>query len=380
MTAQITDRLERWRAFVGGEGTDRYMFHVNFPLLERETETLARPHLWPDKVNERIEWAWSTYEVMCRKAALVDDDRVPCLNNATGTEIFAEAFGCPVHRPDDNIPFALPLVQSAAEADALRKPELSGSSLAYLFDIADELYRRGGPESVMKPVDIQSPMDIVALIWDKSDLFMAMIESPESVKALAEKVRLLMVDFFSEWFRRYGTTFVSHFPDYVMHGGITMSVDEVGAVSEEMFDEFFRPELISLADTFGGLGIHCCADARHQWKNFKALPGLKVMNHVRPPTRGAEYLTDSMRFYGDTFVQAPGWVPDCAPETWPDHLPEGTRIAFEAQAKDVAEAASLAARLQERRDDSITDAKVKVLSLCAMKCRARSAAGATPSG
>jgi hypothetical protein len=349
MTTQIADRLERWRAFVDGKGGTGFMFHVNFPLLEREAEVLARPQLWPDKVKERIEWAWSLYELMCRKAALVDDDRVPYLNNGTGTEIFAEAFGCRVHRPDDNIPFALPLVCSAAEADALRKPELSGSSLTYLFDIADELRRRGGPGAVMKLVDVQSPMDIVALIWDKSDLFTAMIESPESVKALADKVRLLMVDFFTEWFDRYGTTFVSHCPDYVMHGGLTMSVDEVGSVSEEMFSEFFRPELISLTETFGGLGIHCCADARHQWKNFRELPGLKVMNHIRPPTRGAEYLSDSMRFYGDKFVQAPGWAPDCAPEKWPDHLPAGTRIAFEAQAKDAAAAAALAVKLQERR-------------------------------
>ena len=83
---------------------------------------------------------------MCKKAELVDDDRVPYLSNVTGTEIFAEAFGCKVHRPEDNMPFALPLVRSAAEADKITVPDLSTSSLAYLFDIADELYRRGGPQ------------------------------------------------------------------------------------------------------------------------------------------------------------------------------------------------------------------------------------------
>lgn len=279
------ERLARWNSFVEG-GNGSFMFHVSFPLPDAEAELPPEPPLWPDRVQERIERRWSEYQLLLRKAKLVDDDHVPYLNNVTGTEIFAEAFGCKVHRPNDNNPFALPQIHSAAEAEVIRTPDLSTSSLAYLFDIADELYRRAGPDAIMKPVDIQSPMDIVALIWEKADLFCAMLEAPETVKALADKVRTLLVSFFDEWFSRYGTTFIAHYPDYVMHGGITMSVDEVGALSPEMFQEFFRDELVSLADHFGGLGIHCCADARHQWGNFLELPGLKVMNHNVPPRAG----------------------------------------------------------------------------------------------
>lgn len=82
-------------------------------------------------------------------------------------------------------------------------PDLSTCSLAYLFDIADELHRRGGPNAAMKPVYIQSPMDIVALIWEKEDLFCAMVETPDTVKAVAEKVRTLLVSFFDEARYRY---------------------------------------------------------------------------------------------------------------------------------------------------------------------------------
>ncbi len=353
----IDDRLARWNSFVEG-GTGSFMFHVNFPLPELESQLPPAPPLWPDKAAERIERRWGEYEIMSRKAELVVDDRVPYISNVTGTEIFAEAFGCDVHRPDDTNPFALPLVHSAAEADRIRAPELSTSSLAYLFDIADELYRRGGAGTVMKPVDIQSPMDIVALIWDKQDLFCAMIETPEAVKALAEEVRTLFVAFFDEWFDRYGTTFVAHYPDYVMHGGITMSVDEVGAINPQMFQEFFRGELACLADHFGGLGIHCCADARHQWDNFRQLPGLKVMNHNVPPTRDARrYFLDALRCYGDSVVQMPiGWTPDGAADTWPMQFPGGTRVVFQVQAEDASTAAAIATRLQHVRgepDESI---------------------------
>lgn len=346
----IKERLTRWKSFVeGSSGT--FMFHVNCPLPDGEASLSPAPPLWPDKVKDRIESRWVAYEIMCRKAELVDDDRVPYLSNVTGTEIFAEAFGCKVHRPHDTNPFALPLIHSAAEADRIKTPDLSTSSLAYLFDIADELYRRGGPDAVMKPVDIQSPMDIVALIWEKTDLFCAMIDTPATVKSLADKVRTLLVSFFDEWFSRYGKTFVAHYPDYVMHGGITMSVDEVGALNTEMFREFFRDELITLGEHFGGLGIHCCADARHQWGNFRELAGLKVMNHNPPPTRNArEYLLDAVRFYGKRVAQVPvGWTPDGPPDTWPGQFPEGTRTVFDVPAKDATSAASIASRMQELR-------------------------------
>ena len=200
--------------------------------------------------------------------------------------------------------------------------------------------------------NVQSPMDIVALIWDKADLFAAMIDTPDAVSALAEKVRALLVAFFDEWFRRYGTTFVAHYPDYVMNGGITMSVDEVGAVSDELFRTFFRDELSALSKHFGGIGIHCCADARHQWGNFRDLPGLKLINHNLPPTRQAqEYLPDALGFYGAKVAQMPiGWTPDGPPESWPAQFPEGSRVVFEVQAEDMDRAAAIAERLQGVRE------------------------------
>ena len=350
--SDLKERLARWSSFMNGDTTPGFMFHINFPLPEPESQLPPPAPLWPDMASQRIERRWAEYELMCRKSELVRDDRVPYLSNMTGTEVFAEAFGCRVHRPDDTNPFALPLIHTAAEADRLKVPELATSSLAYLFEIADELYRRGGPDALMKPVDFQSPMDVVSLIWDKSDLFLAMVDAPDPVRALSEKVRGLIVAFCDEWFGRYGTTFVAHFPDYVMTGGITMSVDEVGAVSDEMFGTFFRDELVALSERFGGIGIHCCADARHQWSNFRDIPGLKLINHNAPPTRVArDYVQDSLRFYGPGVAQMPhGWTPDGPPETWPAQFPEGCRPVFEVKAKDAAQAAAIAENLQKVRE------------------------------
>jgi len=346
----IEARKDRWREFVRHGAPPGFMFLVNYadPAIPRPLRVACQR----DKVAERIEWAWTLYEGQRRKAAWVHDDRLPYLSNVTGTEIFAEAFGCVVHYPEDNKPFALPCVSTPAEADALRVPELSTSSLAYLFDIADELRRRGGPDALIKPVDIQSPMDIAALIWDKGAFYPAMLDAPDAVRALAAKVRTLLMGFMDEWFRRYGTEYIAHYPDYLMCGGITLSEDEIGAVSAEMFDTFFREELVALSEHYGGLGIHCCADARHQWENLASLPGLRVLNLCKPPTRsGEEYTRPAYDFFDGSIVQMHhGWTPAGPPASWPAQYPAGRRVVLQVDADNRDEAIRIADELNAVRE------------------------------
>ena len=349
VTSPIEQRKERWRQFLRPDSEPGFLFHVDYE--DPDLPAPALPPKWPDHVQERVEWAWRTYEIQAEKAGWVDDDRVPYLSNVTGTEIFAEAFGCHVQRPDDTNPFAIPFVHTPAEADALRVPDVSTSSLAYLFDIADELRRRGGADVPLKPVDIQSPMDIVALIWDKVDLYIAMVESPEAVRTLAAKVRGVFVAFMDEWFRRYGTEYIAHYPDYFMSGGITLSEDEIGVVSCGMFDEFFRDELVRLSKHFGGIGIHCCADAGHQWRNLKCIPGLRLLNLVKPPTRKPQdYIEPAYPFFGRDVVQMHGgFTPPGPPETWPDWFPPDCRVVFDCRAENRDGAIALSHKLQEHR-------------------------------
>ena len=320
---EIEARKERWRRFLtpGDPEAPAHMF-----LVRVAGDGPARPPLWPERKEERIEWAWQTYEKQLERAEWLCDDAVPCLQVSTGTEIFAEAFGCPVHRAEDNMPFALPKIGAAAEVTALRVPELSSSSLDYLFEIGDELRRRAGDEAVMRLIDVQSPMDIAALIWEKVGFMVAMVEAPEAVKELAAKVGELLKGFLDEWFRRYGTQYVAHYPDYFMEGGITVSEDEVGAVSSEMFAEFFRDELVALSERYGGIGVHCCAHAQHQWDHFKSLPGLRLLNLNQPHTVVAE----AYDFFDTGIAQMHhGYERRGGVEEWPGQHPTGRRIVFE---------------------------------------------------
>lgn len=334
----IAARMERWRRFFDMDVPSRGLFLVRY--VEGAPE---RPPLHPERKQERIEWAWRQYERHLGQAQWLDDDFVPYLDVVTGTEIFAEAFGCRVHRPHDDLPFARPLVERASEAARISVPDLGSTPLVLLFEIADELRRRAGNGALLKIVDIQSPMDISALIWDKNTFYSAILESPEAVKELAEKVTQLLAAFLDEWFSRYGEAFVAHYPDYYMPRGITLSEDEVGAVSEEMFVEFFLPELAGLSERYGGIGMHCCANARHQWTNFMKIPNLRLLNLVRPP----EEVRDACSFFADHVAQMHSWAGDGDPLSWPRQHPPGAHIVFEVPADTKEKAIALAAGLRE---------------------------------
>jgi hypothetical protein len=62
--------------------------------------------------------------------------------------------------------------------------------------------------------------------------------------------------------------------------GPWFSNDECGVLSVCMFEEFCLPEIIDISQTFGGLGMHCCADAEHQFESFKKIPNFYAFNRV----------------------------------------------------------------------------------------------------
>lgn len=333
---RIGDRKQRWVDFMNMDKPSGNVF-----LIDVADSIPQQPHLWPDKKNERIGWILEKYYIQMEQVQWLRDDMVPFLDCITGTEIFAECFGCEVFRPLDNTPFARPVIHNAVEVSRLKKPKLEDTSLMLLFDIADELRKRAGNDAVLRIPDVQSPMDISTLIWDKNDFYMALIDEPEAVKELSGMVKQLLIEFFDEWFSRYGREYIAHFPDYYMTGGLTVSEDEIGAVSEEMFDEFFLPELTDLSNHFGGFGMHCCANAGHQWKSFKKIPGLRLLNLVQP----REQIIKAYSFFADYVPQMHSWCGDGPAWTWVDQHPKEARVAIQVTAASRKEAMELSEKL-----------------------------------
>jgi hypothetical protein len=336
-TYGLEQRKQRWCDFLSMDKPAQHVFMIGV----EDGKVPARP--WPrwDNVPQRIEWAWDAYRRKMERMELYADDTVPFLHVYTGTEIYAEAFGCGVAYPEDNMPFARPLVDNAVDAAKIKVPRLEDTPLMRLLDIGDELRRRAGGKAVMGIVDIQSPMDIAAQIWDKNTFFIAMLECPEAVWELAGKVGELFCAFFDEWFRRYGRDFIAHYPSYYMPRGLTLSEDEVGSINVEVFLELFLPELVELSNRYGGLGMHCCATARHQWEHFLKIPDLRLLNLVH----NKEYLAEAYQFFGPHTAQMHCWCGDGEPEQWLRLYPPGARVVLQPTAKSEDDARRVSERL-----------------------------------
>jgi hypothetical protein len=336
----IAARKERWLNFYDMDRPAGHLFLVRcMPELEE------RP--WPhaDNLQARIEWALKKYQMQLEQLAWLDDDTIPFLDLFTGSEIFAAAFGCPVYYPPGDMPFTMPCIRSASEVSAVQIPGLDAPPIAALFAMAEELRRRAGSDALMHMVDMQSPMDVAAQIWDKTQFYPAMIQSPEAVRELADKVRVFQIRFLDEWFARFGREFIAHYPDYYMKSGISISEDEIGAVSGKMFNNFFLPEINALSERYGGIGINTSTYARHQWNNLKKIPALRLLNINQP----GDVLREAVPFFAETTAQWPVFPMHETAWNDPAQIPPGARVVIEVTANCKREAVERVSRLRESK-------------------------------
>jgi hypothetical protein len=188
------------------------------------------------------------------------------------------------------------LVETAGEADALLAPSLSAPPLARVFELGRLLRERLGPDVPINVPDMQSPFDIAALVWRKEALYMALVDSPDAVRRLVERCRRLLTDFLQAFMREFGECCLAHCPNAWAPPelGCWLSEDEAGSMSAAMFEEFCLPVLQGLSVEFGGLFVHCCADADHQYGNLRRIPNLRGLNRVftRDPHATIEAFAD----------------------------------------------------------------------------------------
>jgi hypothetical protein len=269
-----------------------------------------------------------------RWAALSDavgDDAVPFARLTTGTHIYAVCFGATPHFYPDNNPYAEACVACAAEADRLVEPVLENCRpLMRVMELAAAVRRELGPEVTLGPPDMQTGFDTACILWDKTDLLYAMIEQPEAVQRLAGKCGRLLRQFIAAYRREFPNSTFGHCPSTWTppECGPWVSNDECGVMSPEMFEQFCLPELVELSGQFGGLGMHCCANAQHQFELFRRIPNFYAFNRV--PTGVGWEKDNALAVLGGTDgpVMVPGWCSKEDVATLLSQAPPGTRFIF----------------------------------------------------
>ncbi|MBI4977617.1 MAG: hypothetical protein HZC28_09050 [Spirochaetes bacterium] len=286
-------------------------------------------------VTEWVPYFAENYRREIEMLESAGGDIVPQARASTATHIYAAAFGAKVHayRGMNTNPAAMPFITNGEEADRLEEPDIWKSPTLYrIFEMNRALQRELGHDVPLGPPDLQSGFDIMSQIWDKTDLFCSMVlpDKKEAVHRLNEKCARLLKKVIAELRKEFPTMQVCHCPGAWTppEMGPWLSNDECGEFGPDLFEEYCMPELVDLSTAFGGLGMHCCAKAEHQFENFMKIPNFYGFNRVASKnTRGYKAM---LEYFKD--ASAPvlvfGWLDDETTEWFIANAPEGVRCIF----------------------------------------------------
>lgn len=131
--------------------------------------------------------------------------------------------------------------------------------------------------------DLQGPMDVCELLWG-SDLFYALADTPDLVKAFLNLITETYIRFMRAWEaivppRENG--YAAHW-GLLIKGRIMLRDDSAMNLSPAMFDEFIAPYDRRLLAELGGGAIHFCGRGDHYIDRLPAMPGLHSVNLSQP--------------------------------------------------------------------------------------------------
>jgi hypothetical protein len=291
-----------------------------------------------------VDWHQRDYERRCELHRQVDDDTVPYVRIFTGTGFLANAFGCELHHYQGSPPAARPLLEDVDDFDKLLPASIESPGLARVLELAERLSEAMPGVPIGVP-DLQSPFGIAAIIWNKEDFLVSLLEEPEAVDELVQRCERLFIEFVDAFLQRVPNVQMCHCPSMWVppEYGVHLSEDEIGIIAPEQFERFALPSLIRLSQHYGGLWMHCCADADHQYDHFARIPNLRGLNRrfFHGPERCIEQFSDTALF-------SMGWTPDEQLLRMIEVAKPSSRFMFNLSGhKDMAEARARLLRLRE---------------------------------
>ncbi len=185
------------------------------------------------------------------------------------------------------------------------------------------------------------------MVWHKEDLFVALASEPEAVKRLVGRAERLLVRFLDRYLDELPNVNLCHSPRAWAPPelGMWLSEDEAGSISPAMFEEFCLPSLTRLSERYGGLFIHCCASAAHQYPSFGKIPNFRAWQRVFADEGGPKVALDA--FPETPFIVA--WTGEEDVHKLLEMAPPKARFLFNMPAQEsLDETKALYERLRER--------------------------------
>ena len=125
----------------------------------------------------------------------------------------------------------------------------------------------------------------------RSDLFIDLIDVPDLVHALLDRITETYIRFMREWEKIVPPRKGPHAHWGMLHKGrIMLRDDSAMNLSPEMFDEFIKPYDQRLLSELGGGAIHFCGRGDHYIDRFAQMNGVYAVNLTQPEYNDLEYV------------------------------------------------------------------------------------------
>jgi len=171
--------------------------------------------------------------------------------------------------------------------------------------------------------DTQGPMDLCELLWG-SDIFCALIEQPDRVRALLDLVTQTYCDFLHAWegVWPFGPCCNPHW-GMLIKGGIFLREDSCTNLSPEMVREFILPHDQRLLNEFGGGAVHFCGHGDHIIELLTAMEGVSAVNISQPELNDMETI---FRATADRGISLVGLAPTAVAQALESSRPLRGRV------------------------------------------------------
>jgi hypothetical protein len=134
--------------------------------------------------------------------------------------------------------------------------------------------------------DMQSPLNVICNMVDSTSIYLAMMDDPEDVRNLLDRVADLILDFTAEQQALIGEAMVrpGHgFPSARAFPSVGLSDDNIVMLSCEMYSEIAAPSFNRIGSALGGSTFHSCGNWADKIGAVKKLGNLFMVDGAFSP-------------------------------------------------------------------------------------------------
>jgi hypothetical protein len=199
-----------------------------------------------------------------------------------GIGTVASAFGADYIWKAKQSPAIRPKFGSVKEALDYTPAAVSQTHIgSHTLDMIDYFLDKTDGRIPISLTDTQSPLNIAGNIVEMTSFFIEMLDNPQAVKTLLNRLSELLVEFTHEQIRRIGNALGRPGHGYSScrcFEGLGMSDDNALMISSQQYLELAAPAVELAGKHFGGSTFHSCGDWSDKVEMVKKIAGLRMVD------------------------------------------------------------------------------------------------------